>query len=90
MDSSAIGQLCPECGRTAAWRQVHRYPVLETLVFGGSFAAFLLLYSKLGSTPAALWSWSAVQVALGALLIRGRIRAKKRVLVCIHCKQALG
>ena len=73
-----------------AWRQVHRYPFLKTLVFAASFAAFLLFYPKLGSIPAALWGWSAIQAALGAVLIHGRIRAKKRVLVCIHCNQALG
>jgi len=38
---------------------------------------------------ALIWVWCLVQALLGALLIRGRLRAKRRILRCIRCSADL-
>jgi hypothetical protein len=71
------------------WRQPHRYPVVLQLAFAASFVLFLLVYEKLQAHRAALWAWSALQLALAGLLVRGRLRARVRVLRCIRCESTI-
>jgi hypothetical protein len=80
-------QDCPSCGGPLSARQARPYPVLIQLLFAASFVAFLLCFEKLRASGnrAGIWAWSAVQAALGAALIRGRLLARKRVLRCIRC-----
>jgi hypothetical protein len=82
-------EACPKCAGPLAWRQIHGYPVLAQALFGISFIIFLFVYDQVRESRAILWSWSIVQVGLGALLMRGRMRARKRVLRCIRCNAAL-
>lgn len=66
-------------------RPAYPYPVLIQIIFGASFIAFILLFEKFESYPTFLWGWSGVQVVLGFFLVRGRIRARKRVYRCVRC-----
>lgn len=72
-----------------AWRQEHRYPVILQLLFAISFVLFLVFFDRVRANRQLLWGWSIFQAALGAGLIRGRIRARKRVLRCIRCTPTL-
>jgi hypothetical protein len=74
---------CSACGGPLAERPEHPYPVLLQLLFGASFVAFLFLVEKLPRPALVAWTFS--QAALGVLLVRGRTRAKRRVLRCIRC-----
>jgi hypothetical protein len=74
------------------WKQAHPYPVAAQVLFGGSFVAFLLFSEKLfsqGSHRVWLAVWCGVQIALGVWLVKARLRARKRILRCIRCEQAL-
>ena len=77
--------ICPKCGGPLTWRQKHGYPVLAQALFGLSFVGFLVLFEKVKDSRVALWGWSLVQALLGAWLLRGRVRAKERILRCIRC-----
>lgn len=66
-------------------RPERKYPVLLQLVFGGSFIAFILLAERLSLKNWMLWGWFSIQVFLGFLLARARIRAKRRVYRCVRC-----
>ena len=72
-----------------AWRQEHPYPIWLQTAFGLSFIAFLFTFDRVHTNRLVVWAWSLTQITLGALLIRGRLRAKKRVLRCIRCSGAL-
>jgi hypothetical protein len=80
---------CPACGAEMAWRQPHGFPVVLQALFAVSFLAFLLTYDRFGSHRYVVWVWSAVQMLLGALLIRARLRTRKRVLHCIRCNPTI-
>jgi hypothetical protein len=84
-------ELCKNCGGPLAQRPAHPYPVALTLAFGACFLGFLL-FSERVARYGREWNyvWSGIGVVLGILLIRGRMRAKKTVLRCIRCNQALG
>lgn len=70
-------------------RQQHPYPVALQILFAVSFVAFFFLAEKFQNEWRAhrmwLWIWSGVQVLLGVLLVRARLRSRKRVLRCIRC-----
>jgi len=95
MTSSAIsesrnpGETCDQCGGPLAERPADPYPVFEQVLFGLSFLAFLLMGEKLRGHLAVIWVWCGVQVVLGALLIRGRMRSKRTVYRCIRCGREL-
>ena len=72
------------------WRQARPYPSLLNVVFGASFIAFLLAFGKIQAQKFVVYGWSLFQLVLGALLVRGRIQAKKRVLHCLRCNAGLG
>ncbi len=82
-------EACDQCGGPLAERPAHPYPVLEQTLFGLSFLGFLLVGEKLRGQLALIWVWSAVQLILGALLIRGRMRSKRTVYRCIRCGREL-
>jgi hypothetical protein len=88
--SSDSDQVCKNCGGLMAWRQAHPYPVALQVAFGVCFVAFLFFSDKVAQFGRQ-WNflWSAIGVALGVLLIRGRVRAKKTVLRCIRCNADL-
>ena len=82
-------ELCERCGSRLTLKTLHPYPVVIQILFGLSFGAFLLFYETFTARPVILWAWSGFQLALGLLLIRGRIRARKRIYHCIRCERAL-
>ncbi len=80
---------CPKCGGPITWRPAHGYPILAQVVFAASFIAFLVYFDQVKSNRAMLWAWSVLQAGLGVWLVRGRMRAQKRVLRCIRCSTDL-
>jgi hypothetical protein len=80
---------CTECGAKLLWRRVHPYPLKLQILFGLSFASFLLFFDRVSHLKALLALWCVLQVALGVLLIRGRVLARKQELRCIRCGAAL-
>ncbi|HLD99554.1 MAG TPA: hypothetical protein VJB59_04805 [Bdellovibrionota bacterium] len=84
-----MNQDCPKCGGPLATRPLYPYPILLQVLFGISFVAFLILFEQIKVHRQLLWLWSLLQLGLGILLVRGRIRARKTVLRCIRCSQAL-
>ncbi len=72
---------CPRCQREMVLRHPHPYPVFLQSAFGLSFIIFMLYHIR----GPWIWIWCFVQVVLGLLLIRGRIKAKKIVFRCIRC-----
>lgn len=85
----AAGDGCPDCGGPLMERPEFPYPSGVQAAFGVSFVLFLALFNRVQQSRPAIWAWSALQIALGILLIRRRIRAKSRVLRCIRCEHAL-
>jgi hypothetical protein len=88
--SDITDKSCPDCQGPMTWRREFPYPVVSHLIFGASFLAFLLLYDQIRAHRLWLWLWSVVQIALGAWVMRARLRARKRVLRCIRCSGDLG
>ncbi len=80
---------CSQCHSPMVLRPLAPYPVLVQILFGVSFIAFILTYEKFYKQPSILWVWSLVQIILGAMLVRGRIHAKKRVYRCVRCSADL-
>jgi hypothetical protein len=76
---------CPKCNGPLSLRPAHGYPVLLQAVFAVSFVVFLMLIEKLKPWPILLWGWSGVQAILGYYLLKGRLRTRARVFVCIRC-----
>jgi hypothetical protein len=72
-----------------AWRQKHRYPVVLQILFAVSFILFLIYFDQVRAHRDWLWAWCIFQGAVGVGLIRGRVRARKRVLRCIRCSSTL-
>ena len=71
-----------------AWRQAQPYPVIAQALFGLSFGVFMFFAEKLFANPAHqawIWVWAMVQVYLGIWLVRGRLKARRRILRCIRC-----
>ena len=59
-------------------RPARPFPVISQLLFGLSFVAFLMFGTKAQTlSPYAIWIWCGLQIALGFVLMRGRIAAKK-------------
>ncbi len=81
--------VCPKCGGPLADRPEHPYPVLLQALFGLSFLLFLIFFDEIRPFRTALWGWSLAQAAMGIALVRGRMRARKRVYRCIRCTAAL-
>ena len=79
---------CPKCQQLMVWRPKYPFPVVLQILFGVSFLLFVLFVEKLPSR-ALVYAWTAVQVALGGLLVLGRARAKQKVLRCIKCDPGL-
>lgn len=78
---------CPNCNHPMTLRPLQPYPVVLQLVFGISFLALLFLSDWITKLfPYALWIWTAAQIILGLLLVRGRIRASKKVYRCVRCE----
>ncbi|OFZ83087.1 MAG: hypothetical protein A2583_12780 [Bdellovibrionales bacterium RIFOXYD1_FULL_53_11] len=88
-NSSEATGTCPDCGAPFVERPLYRYPVAVNLLFGASFIAFILLFDRVRSNAVFLWSWCALQIALGAALVHLRMRAKKRVFRCVRCTPRL-
>jgi hypothetical protein len=90
--SGSSEDICPKCGGRLVVRPARPFPVVTQVLFGVSFLVFLLFSQKLketGNLKPLLWGWTAVQAGLGILLIRQRMAARKTILVCIQCSQAL-
>ncbi|MBC7690764.1 MAG: hypothetical protein H7222_03275 [Methylotenera sp.] len=87
--SNRSEEFCDTCKSPLIWRNAHPYPVLIQTLFGVSFVVFMVLLDKIRAHAGMIWGWCLMQIALGVLLIRGRLRAKKRVLHCIRCDAAL-
>lgn len=87
---------CPKCGANiektgqVVLRHPYPFPAGIQALFGLSFVAFLFFMERLKARPLVLWVWSGIQILLGILLAWLRIRAKKTILRCIRCGQALG
>ena len=64
-----------------------KYPVITQTVFGISFFLFLFFSTRLA--PKLMYFWTALQVFLAILLIRGRLKAKKTVYRCVRCEPLL-
>jgi hypothetical protein len=89
-ENSGAAPVCARCGSVLASRSVRPYPTILHAVFGASFVLFLFFFEQVSqrSRPA-LWAWCAAQAALGLLLARARLQAKKRILRCIRCREDL-
>jgi hypothetical protein len=59
------------------------------VAFGISFVLFLFLIEKVQTHREVIWVWCGVQALLGYLLVRARIKARKRFLICIRCDHIL-
>jgi hypothetical protein len=71
-------------------RQKYPYPIISQALFGLSFVLFLYFLDKIAVRRTLwVWLWTLAQVVLGVFLVRGRMRARKRVLRCIRCGQDL-
>jgi hypothetical protein len=81
--------ICPTCKMTMVDRPAYPYPVISQALFGISFLLFMFFFQKAQESPLTLWTWTVIQVVLGMILIRGRIRARKREYRCIRCTSAL-
>ena len=81
---------CERCGGPLVWKQAHPYPVLLNILFGGSFIAFILLFSRFQAQRIVIYGWSLFQLVLGIFLVRGRLQARRRVLHCLRCNASLG
>ena len=84
-------ETCPSCGGPLTWRPAHQYPVGLTLAFGVCFVSFLFFSEKIAQQYGKQWTWiwSGIGVVLGVLLMKARLRAKRTILRCIRCDQAL-
>lgn len=86
---NSLAHSCPKCGRDRVLRPEHPYPLILQVIFGASFILFLIFYQKLANSRMFLVIWTAAQFVLGALLIRGRLRARQRIYRCVICDSAL-
>ena len=76
---------CSRCGDPLTSRPAAPYPVALQIIFAGSFVVFLIV-TAMGPLPKpVLWAWTAVQIVLGALVIRARKRAQGTVFRCNRC-----
>ncbi|MGZ3697474.1 MAG: hypothetical protein ACXWPM_03185 [Bdellovibrionota bacterium] len=66
-------------------RPAQGYPVLAQVLFGLSFVAFLIFNDRIHSQKIGITAWCLIQFALGVWLIRGRMRARRRISRCIRC-----
>jgi len=89
-ESKGEDGICPKCGGPTSYRQAHRYPVISQILFGLSFILFIVFNERVSANPTWLWGWSIGQIFLGLILIRGRLRARERILRCIRCSETLG
>jgi len=80
---------CPKCGAPLRERQAYPYPVKSQILFALSFVFFLFAQDKIASNKIVLGAWCLFQIALGAWLIRGRLRARKRIYHCVRCQPDL-
>jgi hypothetical protein len=78
---------CPKCGGPLALRPAHPYPIVVQVLFALSFIVFFLTAEKVKVYPTALGAWIVLQIGLGALLVRGRLRTRKRILQCVRCSE---
>ena len=80
--------ICSECKNPMALRQAP-FPVMLQLIFALSFVGFLLCFDAIRAKRIFIWLWSAVQIGLGFLLIRARMKARIHIYRCIRCDSAL-
>lgn len=82
--------ICPQCQAQMTLRPLAPYPVWIQFLFGVSFLLLLFFGEKAQNfTPYALWLWTAIQILLGFLLMKGRIRASRKVYRCVRCSADL-
>ena len=86
---SPLTETCPKCGGPVRERPARPFPVALQLLFGASFALFLIFYSRLAEIKWAIWAWTAAQIVLGVFLMRARKKSHQRILICIRCKAQL-
>jgi len=82
---------CPSCGGEWVCRPLAPYPVLTQILFGFGFLALIIVDQSRIQIPSWIyWLWTGVQMILGALLIRGRLRARKKIYRCVQCRATVG
>ncbi len=79
----------PQCNGVLVQKPKYPYPIWSQLAFGVSFITFVFAVDRYPLTRVGLAFWFALQVVLGIILVRQRIRTKIRILRCIRCGKDL-